>query len=369
MATTSNPTKRHRLPAALLAPLPPPIPTGRGSRSAADEIFTRYLEASLRIPELTLAGPQHPCRAPDVIDLEQLMLRDGASVHKLVRSAREFGAFQIRGHGVSDEVSRSLAREAERVSEVLKKKMKGVELHEEGGVTGEGAGWDKEEVMRICFKGRIRWGQHYVEAETYRNLRRAIGEVTSKLDVVAQEVIQVLSENLREQQPRERFEMEEPTLCVHRHVRDRHFEPSPNAQQYHRADEPFDYAFSIHLPIGEYSRFYLRTSRSPPYTFPASPGTVLVALGEPIEEWSDGDLKSASWEPMFGHGDHDHDHVQNDVDETFFSLEYKCSPPWLNRSRDTTQTVVSIHDQILIALFLACLIYSLPFLFSSGAAH
>ncbi|KAF8007677.1 hypothetical protein BT93_K1619 [Corymbia citriodora subsp. variegata] len=366
MASTSNPTKRHRLPAAL----PPPIPTGRGSRSAADEIFTRYLEASLRVPELTLLGPQHPRRAPDVIDLELLVQRDGASVHRLMRSAREFGAFRIRGHGVSDEESRSMAREAERVSEVLKRKMKGVQLHEEGDVAGEGCGWDKEEVMRICFKGRIRWGQHYVEAETYRNLRRAIGEVTSKLDVVAQEVSQVLSENLRAQQPHERFEMAEPTLCVYRHVPGPHIVPSPNARQSHKADEPVDYAFSIHLPIGESSGFYLRTSRSPPYTFPAIPGTVFVALGEPIEDRSDGELKSASWEPMFGHGYQDpDDDIQNDAEENFFSLEYKCSPPWLDRSPDATQTVVSIHDQILIALFLACLIYSLLFLFSSGAAH
>ncbi|XP_030466717.2 uncharacterized protein LOC115685752 [Syzygium oleosum] len=368
MASTSNPTRRHR---SVAAPLPSPIPTARGSRSAADEIFSRYLEASLRVPELAMPRPQHPPRrAPEVIDLESLVLRDGASVHRLMRSAREFGAFRIRGHGVSDEASRLLVREAERVSEVLEKK-KGIDLREGGDFAGEGRGRDKEEVMIICFKGRIRWGQHYVEAETYRNLRRATGEVTSKLDVVAQEVSQVLSENLRAK-PDERFEMVEPTLCVYGHVHDRHIiVPSPDAQQSHKVDEPFNYAFSMYLPVGKHSGFYLRTSRSPPYAFPASPSTVLVALGEPVEEWSDGELRSASWEPMFGHShgtDHD-DHIQNDGAETFFSLEYKCSPPWLNPSRDTTQMVVSICDQILIALFLACLIYSLAFLFSSGAAR
>lgn len=40
--------------------------------------------------------------------------------------------------------------EAERVSEVLKKK--GVKLHEEGDSAGEGRGGDEEEVIRICFR-------------------------------------------------------------------------------------------------------------------------------------------------------------------------------------------------------------------------
>lgn len=169
MAKISNPTKRYR---SAPPPLPSPIPTATGSRSAADEIFSRYLEASLRVPELALLEPQHPGRALDVVDLESLVLRDGASVHRLVRSAREFGAFWIRGHGVSDEALQSLAREAERVSEVQKKKEEeGVELHDEGDSAGEGRGRDREEVMRICFRGRLRWGQHFVEAETYRNLR------------------------------------------------------------------------------------------------------------------------------------------------------------------------------------------------------
>ncbi|XP_030538698.2 uncharacterized protein LOC115746887 [Rhodamnia argentea] len=357
MAEIGNPTKRYRSAAP---PLPSPIPTATGSRSAADEIFLRYLEASLLVPELDQLGPQHPRRVPDVIDLESLVLRDGASVHRLLRSAREFGAFWIRGHGVSDEASRSLAREAERVLEVQKKKEEGVELHEEGDSAGEGRGGDKEEVMRICFRGGMRWGQDSVEAETYRNLRQAIGEVTSKLDAVAQEVSQVLSENLRAKKPRDLTEMAEPTLCVHRHVRDRRIVCSPN----HQADEPFDYALSIHLPVGKHGGLYLRTSSSPPYAFPTSPGTVLVALGKPVEEWSDGELKSASWEPIFGHDDQDPDPTQNDAAETLFSLDYKCSPPWLSRSRDATLMVVSIHDQILIALFLACLMYSLSFLFS-----
>lgn len=168
MASTSNPTRRHR---SVAAPLPSPIPMARGSRSAADEIFSRYLEASLRVPELAMPRPQHPPRrAPEVVDLESLVLRDGVSVYRLMRSAREFGAFWIRGHGVSDEASRLLVREAERVSEVLNKK-KGVDLREGGDFAGEGRGQDKEEVIMICFKRRIRWGQHYVEAETYRNLR------------------------------------------------------------------------------------------------------------------------------------------------------------------------------------------------------
>lgn len=93
-------------------PLPSPIPTGRGSRSAANEIFSKFLEKKLQklhLPELTLPELHQP-PAPAEIDLWSLPL---ASAPLLQRSAKEFGAFRIRSHGISSYDLETIAKEAE----------------------------------------------------------------------------------------------------------------------------------------------------------------------------------------------------------------------------------------------------------------
>lgn len=111
------------------APLPSPIPTGRGTRSAANEIFSQFLEKTLQIPELTLPGPHLP-PAPAEIDFRSLTL---VSTDLMLRSAREFGAFRIRCHGISGSELGTMADEAERVFQ----KSRNVVVVERNGTGGE----------------------------------------------------------------------------------------------------------------------------------------------------------------------------------------------------------------------------------------
>ncbi|KAL0294837.1 UNVERIFIED_CONTAM: hypothetical protein Sradi_6865700 [Sesamum radiatum] len=69
------------------APPPSPIPTGKGSRSAADEILSEYIDKSIQIPELRLPRQVqvHQFR-PEKISYESLQLRERDSVRGLVRS-------------------------------------------------------------------------------------------------------------------------------------------------------------------------------------------------------------------------------------------------------------------------------------------
>lgn len=80
-------------------------------RSAASETFSHFLEKSLQLPELTLP---HLPPAPAEIDLRSLSL---GSADLMLRSAREFGAFRIRYHGISSGELLTMADEAERVFE------------------------------------------------------------------------------------------------------------------------------------------------------------------------------------------------------------------------------------------------------------
>jgi hypothetical protein len=97
-----------------LAPPPSPIPTAAGSRSAANQTFTEYLEHSLRPPNLALpATTRHPI--PSNVDLRSLASRGRDSIDRILQSARHHGVFRISGHGISGEELRSLVEEAEPV--------------------------------------------------------------------------------------------------------------------------------------------------------------------------------------------------------------------------------------------------------------
>ena len=88
------------------APPPPsPIPTGKGSRTASNEPFARFLDRSLRVPALSLPGTSprsHDCHVPAKADLRSLLSAEGdGSLERVLGSGRDFGVFRVTGHGVS----------------------------------------------------------------------------------------------------------------------------------------------------------------------------------------------------------------------------------------------------------------------------
>lgn len=133
----------------LTAPPPSPIPTGKGSRCAANEILCDYLGKSLNVPELSLPDPQLPLndeahQIPAEIDYRSLELNDCETIDRLLRSAREFGAFMITCHEICAEELQSLANEADRVF---------------GDLEQEDLGFRGKSFERINNKERIAWAR------------------------------------------------------------------------------------------------------------------------------------------------------------------------------------------------------------------
>lgn len=92
-------------------PQPSPVPRARGSRSAANGLLTDYLDNTLRCPELSLPAISHML-VPAEIEYRSLSARMDVAV----RSAKEFGAFRIRGHGVTTQELRKMEEEAQKAA-------------------------------------------------------------------------------------------------------------------------------------------------------------------------------------------------------------------------------------------------------------
>lgn len=109
---------RHVSRSTTEAPPPSPIPTGKGSRSAASETFTQFLDKCLQIPDLIALPPSHlsgtASRHPIPADVDFRSL-SADSIARLLVSAKQLGAFRITGHGISADELRSVVREAESV--------------------------------------------------------------------------------------------------------------------------------------------------------------------------------------------------------------------------------------------------------------
>ena len=150
-----------RLTSSSQGPLPSPIPTGRGSRSAADSIFSDYLNRSLKIPHLSLPENVHRSALAE-IDLRSLSSREGDSVKRLLRSAVEFGAFRINGHGISVEELRSAFTEADSVFRISDDRRRKYFLYYGG----------REEFVWRCFDEAVaERAREVIGAQKYRTFK------------------------------------------------------------------------------------------------------------------------------------------------------------------------------------------------------
>ncbi|KAK7294845.1 hypothetical protein RJT34_17742 [Clitoria ternatea] len=320
------------------APLPSPIPTGRGTRSAANEIFSQFLEKTLQLPELTLPGHHLP-PAPAEIDVRLL---PHASADLMLRSAREFGAFRIRCHGISGNELETMADEAERV---FRESKNVVERNEPGGE------------MIPCVrssKGALEFTPHNnIGDQTRRNFWVHMGNVASRMDSIVEQVTLVLQQRMSTEF-RERIE---DTECMIYLCRYPHDVPKQNdGVSVREKDRLRDHALRFYLPM-ERCIFYVQTERGP-LSFDAGPENIVVTVGKQLEVWSDGAFKFVPGEMIFM--------PSFQSSHASFSIELMCSAASSNQNQnlDNSDKIISLTDQILIVLCLAFLYKFLYFIFS-----
>ncbi|KAH7514738.1 hypothetical protein FEM48_Zijuj11G0122400 [Ziziphus jujuba var. spinosa] len=322
------------------APPPSPIPTAKGSRSASNEILAQFLDNTLHIPDLTLPAshfPETPASrlrrqpaTPVDVDLRSLLSSSG-SIDRLLGSAKEFGAFLIRGHGVSVDELRSLVREADWALLGNSENPRGFVVRRNG---------DREEMVWIR-NGNERM-ESLQQVERYRDFSEKMDSIANKLDAIAEQLSQVFYTNAEKQPSQKIIQGKEIALSLYRYNHQNSMEQNP-ALHDEIQKELFEHALSLHLPI-EPCEFHIQ-SEAGPLTFNAGTETIIVTVGKQLEEWSNKEFKSVTGITTFS------PHINGS--QPSFSIELRFSTSSLKNVVERNFKTISIVDQIIIAIMFA----------------
>ncbi|CAK7343608.1 unnamed protein product [Dovyalis caffra] len=259
------------------APPPSPIPTGRGSRSAANEILIEYLEQSLNVPDLALPEPCIPLNKhqniPVEINYRLLESRDWESKDRLLESVKEFGVFKVIDHGISVEEMGFLVKEADRVFRVMEPKNVGFRRNYQ----------QKEIVWVLSGEERMELAGEFVGAERFRDFSEKMENVASKLEAIAQQLYKFLVENTDKEHFGKTMTMQGKesilSLFRHNHRNDIELEQQMLNEKNRKCS---DHILRLHFPTTQ-SQFSLRTDQGP-LCFDAGPDAIVVTVGKHLQK-------------------------------------------------------------------------------------
>ncbi|GFY82449.1 2-oxoglutarate (2OG) and Fe(II)-dependent oxygenase superfamily protein [Actinidia rufa] len=327
------------------APLPPPIPTGKGSRSAADSIFSDYLNRSLKIPDLSLPESVHRS-VPAKIDRRSLSSQEGDSVKRLQRSVVEFGAFRISGHGIRVDELGSAYAVSDSVFRISDDRRRKYCLY-----YGR-----REEFVWRCFDEAVaEQAREVIGAQKYRTFNQKMENVANELEAIAGELAKVISDSANKELIHEEIQPRESILSLYRYDPDAFVgDDPPRLSSDRHCESCCEQALSLHLLLDE-CEFRVQSEHGA-LSFNASPDTIVVTIGKQFEEWSLGEFKSAYGEATF----------ERKLCNTgaSYSIELKYSHSTFNHRPAKTSKTISLADQILFVIVIALLYKFASFILS-----
>ncbi|KAK8453944.1 hypothetical protein SEVIR_5G368700v4 [Setaria viridis] len=360
MTATSRAPRRPRIRPRGPPPAPPtPIRTARGARSAAadERVLAEFLEASLRVPDLALP-PRAPRKRffsfppapppPREVPSQALASGDADAALRAASAAAESGAFAVAGAIDASEVREAV--EASRAVFAAPDEVKREQLarwfrrkDDEPTAGGEEFCWfrpvspDEDRALGAALPG-----------STYRVFR--MDTVASRMENVAKNAIKVLSDNVKN--PKDSaLSREAPSilrLTLHNSCKSK-----TSWDEFGSTDPPNSHALNIHLSERDRQICLRNQGGSTIFTSPA--GSMLVTIGKQVQEWSNGQFRTAVGEVLY---------EMTDEPGPFISLELVYSPDDLHLSEVGRQArcidrpkAISFRDQILVVLILLFLFY------------
>ncbi|KAF8775474.1 hypothetical protein HU200_004899 [Digitaria exilis] len=363
MTATSRAPRRPRIRARGPPPAPTPIRTARGARSAAadERILAEFLETSLRVPDLALPPLRRKQRlfsfppaappAPREVSSQALASGDTDAEAASAAAAESGGAFVVSGATDAREV-----REAVEASRAV--------FAATGEVKRELARWFPRRDNPVAGEEEFCWFWPVsseddralgaaLPGSTYRVFREKMDTVASKMENVAKNVIRVLSDNVKNPKGSALSREAPSILCLTMYSSNDKSKTSWNELGSTDPPNSHSHALSIHLSGGDRQICLRNQGGSTILSLPA--GSMLVTIGKQIQEWSNGQFKTAVGEVLF---------EMTDEPDPFISLELVYSPDDRHVSEVGRQggcidrpKIVSFRDQILVALVLLFLFY------------
>lgn len=361
MTATSKAPRRPRIRPRGPPPAPTPIRTARGARTAAadERVLAEFLEASLRVPDLSLPPRKRfsfppPAPEPDGIPSHTLVSGDADAEQRAIAAAAESGAFRVTG-AVDAREARDAVEAASGLVFAAPEEVKrglGRWFRRRDREPREEFIWfrpmsaDEDRALDAAFPG-----------STYRAFREKVDTLASKMEVIAKAVIRVLHDNVKN--PKASAEPREAAPSI---LRLALYSSDTSSTYWNELDSttaPNSHALSVHL-CGQDRRICLRSlGGSTVSTLPA--GCMLVTVGKQIQEWSNGQFKAAVGGEvvLFETTDEAGPFVSAELIVCCYcphDLRLSEAGRYASRRVDRA-TIVSFRDQILVALVLLSLFY------------
>ncbi|KAI7741457.1 hypothetical protein M8C21_008537 [Ambrosia artemisiifolia] len=326
---------RSRLSSSAQVQPPSPMPNPRISNPP----FNNYVEKLKNIPEFDLPDDMSRLQIADV-DYRLIKSKDKKVIQQMLDSAVKFGVFRVSGHGISPEELHAAFTEAEFCFGLL------AERWSRDGDREELA-WSRSAMAAAERRREVK------NNEQYLMFRQKIDSLANKLEVIAKDVTRIMGSN-GGKQPRKKIKENETRMTIFKHSNSSLQPHTPRSSQTPRAldgskRDSAAFALGLHLPT-EFGEFRLLSDEGP-FTFRTNPNSIVVTIGEQLEEWSYGEFRSA-----FGEINIEPD-IKEDEDKGAYSVELKCSPSNLNEAVDKNEGI-SIYDQI-IFIVIVVIVYNL----------
>uniref|UniRef100_A0A6V7QSF6 40S ribosomal protein S26 n=1 Tax=Ananas comosus var. bracteatus TaxID=296719 RepID=A0A6V7QSF6_ANACO len=172
---------------------------------------------------------------------------------------------------------------------------------------------------------------------SYRALREKLEKVAAKMDLVAESVARILSQNSKNQKQPVKIRMVPSVLCLTQYNSN---QLRADWSEFGTACAPHSYALSLHVSPCD-QEFCLRSSEGSTF-FKMPAGNIFVTIGKQLQEWSGGEFKSATGEIIF---------ELTDDPDPFFSLEFFYLLEELQPEVHNERTI-SILDQLFMMILL-----------------
>ncbi|KAK4765583.1 hypothetical protein SAY86_026673 [Trapa natans] len=364
------------------APPPSPVASGRPSSVTNDHVLTEFLDTSLRIPELNLPDKVFPKQKfienPSKIDLDALTCGSedyDRTASMMLESVGRVGCFQLVNFGIPGDLMRAALDGAKGVFRVPLEKRAPVTMSPENRFgfeedhSDDEADSDQEFVwMRdkaLGLEMEKLWPAGYSNfGDNMKRLQSELEKVAGKIFYALQKIFSCRLIGGKEFS--DRRDHVDCFFCIHKHRLSIPSDQFTNLLRYDvikRMVRANDYSHALCFHVFNGSTEFHVYSKKGWVSFCPEKDSIIVTVGDKFQAMTEGQYKHVVGRPMY---------KSEGEDRISISFLYSPSPPSVispsqpdSNVLDGGGDVISIGQQVVVALFLALLYQLLVYIYKN----